>query len=116
MDAARKLYELMTKHFTNRRILYIIGILGDKQYRDMLALLVPMAWKVYVLTVPENKRALPAEALAQEVQKYCSQVEIAATPEEAYQRAKQEAEPEDVILAFGSLYYIGRIGEEHGTN
>lgn len=111
MDAARKLYEQMTKHFTNRRILYIIGILGDKQYRDMLALLVPMAWKVYVLTVPENKRALPAETLAQEVQKYCSQVEIAATPEEAYQRAKQEAEPEDVILAFGSLYYIGRIGE-----
>lgn len=116
LDAAGKLYAQMTKHFTNHRILYIIGILGDKQYREILSLLVPLAWKVYVLTVPENRRALPAARLAQEVRKYCSQVEITESPEDAYQRAKQEAEPEDVILAFGSLYYIGRIGEEYGTD
>lgn len=110
-DAARQLYEQVTKHFTNRRIIYIIGVLGDKEHYTMLSLLVPLAWKVYVITVPNNQRALPAEQLAEEVREFCNQVEIAETPEQAYEKALSEAEPEDVVIAFGSLYYIGRIGD-----
>lgn len=109
--AAQCLYEQLTKHFTNRRIIYIIGILKDKEHDAMLSLLVPLADKVYVLAVPDNSRTLPAEQLAEEAKKYCDWVQIAETPEQAYRLARQEAAPEDVILAFGSLYYIGRIGD-----
>ena len=111
LDAARRLYEQMTKHFTNRRIIYIIGVLGDKEHYAILSLLVPLAWKVYVITVPNNQRAMQAEQLAEEVKEFCGQVEIAESPEQAYQRARAEAQTQDVILAFGSLYYIGRIGD-----
>lgn len=110
-DGAQRLYEQMTKHFTNRRIIYIIGVLGDKEHYAMLSLLVPLAWKVYVITVPDNPRALPAVQLAEEVREFCNQVEIADSPEQAYQQARAQAGQEDVILAFGSLYYIGRIGD-----
>ena len=41
---------------------------------------------------------------------------VTETPEQAYILAKQDAEPEDVIVAFGSLYYIGRIGDRNGTD
>lgn len=111
LDAAKQLYKQVTKHFTNHRIIYIIGILRDKEHYAILSLLVPLATKVYVVTVPDNNRALPAERLAEEVREFCEQVVIAESPEQAYRSAKEEAEQEDVILAFGSLYYIGRIGD-----
>lgn len=111
MAAARCLYEQIIKHFTNKRIIYIIGILKDKEYDAMLALLLPLACRVYAVTVPDNPRALPAEELAQVVRRYCHNVIPAERPEQAYQLAREEADPEDVILAFGSLYYIGRIGD-----
>lgn len=110
MEAARCLYEQITKHFTNRRIIYIIGILKDKEYDAMLSLLIPLASRVYVITVPDNSRALPAEELASVVRKYCQDVILAESPEQAYGLAREAAAPEDVIVAFGSLYYIGRIG------
>lgn len=115
-DAANRLYEQLRKHFTKKRILYIIGVLGDKAYDDMLKKLLPLADKAYVLTVPDNARALPAEELAEAVQAYGVQAVVAESPEQAYAMAKQDAEPEDVIVAFGSLYYIGRIGDGNGTN
>lgn len=112
MEAARCLREQLTKHFTNKRIIYIIGILRDKEYDAMLALLVPLAYRVYTVTVPDNSRALPAEELAQAVSRYCRNVVSTGSPEQAYALARAEAAPEDVILAFGSLYYIGRIGDQ----
>lgn len=112
MEAARCLYEQITKHFTNRRIIYIIGILKDKEYDAMLSLLIPLASRVYVITVPNNFRALPAEELASAVREYCQDVILAESPERAYGLAREAAAPEDVIVAFGSLYYIGRIGYE----
>lgn len=115
-DAANRLYEQLRKHFTKKRILYIIGVLRDKAYDDMLKKLLPLADKAYVLTVPDNARALPAEELAEAVQAYGVQAVVTESPEQAYAMAKQDAEPEDVIVAFGSLYYIGRIGDGNGTN
>ncbi|MCM1495767.1 MAG: bifunctional folylpolyglutamate synthase/dihydrofolate synthase [Bacteroides sp.] len=112
IEAARCLREQLTKHFTNKRIIYIIGILKDKEYDAMLALLVPLACRVYTVTVPDNSRALPAEELARVVRRYCRDVIPTESPEQAYELARAEAAPEDVILAFGSLYYIGRIGDQ----
>lgn len=120
VDAALQLKKQLIKHFTNRRIIYIIGMLGDKEHYKMLSILAPLAKKAYVITVPENARALAAELLADEVKEYITDVTVAESPEQALKKAKQEAEAEDVIVAFGSLYYIGRINEsqetEHGTN
>lgn len=116
MDGARRLYEQVTKHFTNRRILYIIGVLADKEHKAMLSLLAPLADKIYVLTVPDTERALPGPELAKEVRDFCDDVTLAESPEQALWLARQEAGEEDVILAFGSLYYIGRIGEQNGAN
>ena len=116
LDAANRLYEQLRKHFTKKRILYIIGVLRDKAHYEMFRKLVPLADKVYVLTVPDNPRALPAEELAEEVRQFCPEVVVTETPEQAYILAKQDAEPEDVIVAFGSLYYIGRIGDRNGTD
>ncbi len=120
VDAALQLKKQLIKHFTNRRIIYIIGVLGDKEHQKMLSILGPLANKAYVITVPENARALQAELLAEEVKEYIEDVVVAESPEQALKKARRESCREDVIVAFGSLYYIGRIEEsqetEYGTN
>ena len=110
LDAAIQLRNQLIKHFTNKRIIYIIGVLGDKEHQKMLSVLGPLAQKAYAITVPDNTRALPAECLAEELKSYIEDVVIAHSPEEALDAAVKEADASDVIVAFGSLYYIGKIG------
>ena len=58
---------------------------------------------------PDNPRALSAEALAETVKLYNPHVRPAANIAEAVAEARRMAGPEDVILAFGSLSYLGDV-------
>ena len=48
-DGACKLASFLQKHFTNKRIIYIMGVLKDKEYTKILQYLMPMAKKVMYL-------------------------------------------------------------------
>lgn len=108
-DAAKQLALTIQKHFTNKRIIYIIGVLEDKEYQKMLAETLPYGAVVIAVAPPNNIRALSVERLAEEAKKFCKEVYAEGDVAEALVLARQLANPEDVILAFGSLYYIGRI-------
>lgn len=115
-DAAEKLRQTVENYFTNRRITYIIGVLADKEHDKMLQKMLFLADKVYTVT-PANPRALDSRKLAEEALKYHSAVTACDSVEEAVEGALQEAGAEDVILAFGSLSYLGEVRkflEKHG--
>lgn len=109
-DAALALRQTLENCFTNRRILYIIGVLADKEHEKILRIMLPLADRVYTVT-PDSERALPAEALAAEAKKYHSGVQAMEQVADAVRRALQESEPDDVILAFGSLSYLKEVKE-----
>lgn len=108
-DAARKLARSVEFYFTNRRIIYIMGILRDKEYEKVIELTHKYADQIITITPPENPRAMGAYELAQEIAKVHPQVTAVDSLEEAVEMARLLAEPEDVILAFGSLSYLGRL-------
>lgn len=108
--AAEKLRDTIENCFTNQPITYIIGVLADKEHEKMLRLLLPYARKVYTVT-PDNPRALSAEALCMEAQKYHSDVACADTVRQAVACAAANAGKGEVILAFGSLSYLGQVKE-----
>lgn len=114
IDGAGALKESIEKHFTNRKILYIIGVLEDKEYDKMAELLCPMAESVFTVT-PENDRGLPGSVLREHVLPYCKDVFACASVEGAVEKAKREYEmwekkgQKPVIIAWGSLSYIGQI-------
>ncbi|MBO4292311.1 MAG: bifunctional folylpolyglutamate synthase/dihydrofolate synthase [Lachnospiraceae bacterium] len=108
-DAAEKLAESIEFYFTNRRIIYIMGVLKDKEYDKVIALTAKYAEQIITVTPPGNPRALPAIDLAQEAAKVHPSVTAAASLEEAVEIAQLFAGKDDVILAFGSLSYLGRL-------
>ena len=71
--AAKRLKETIEKDFTNREIIYIIGVLADKEHEKMLRLLLPGAKAVFTVT-PDSPRALDGESLAKEAQKYADNI------------------------------------------
>lgn len=107
-DAALGLRDSIEIYFTNRRLVFMIGVLADKDYHSMLRILAPIADTIITLT-PDNTRALSSEMLAKEARAYCSKVFDEKDIENAIMRAYMEAEAGDVILAFGSLSFLGSL-------
>lgn len=108
-DAAKRLSESIEFYFTNKRIIYIMGMLRDKEYEKVIELTHGYADQIITVTPPDNSRALSALELAGELQKVHAGVTAAGSLEEAVEMARLLAGDEDVILAFGSLSYLGRL-------
>lgn len=108
-DAAKKLRASMDFYFTNKRIVYIMGMLKDKECEKVIELTCDKADQIITLTPPENKRALPAYELATMVREVNPRVTAVDSVEEALEVAMLLAGPADVIVAFGSLSYLGRL-------
>lgn len=109
--AAAKFVKSLLNGFTGRRIIYIMGVFRDKDYREIVRITVPYAREIITIETPGNDRALPAEELAGVVRQYTSHVRAARTLGEAVREAFAMAGPEDVIAAFGSLSFIGELTE-----
>lgn len=107
--AAKKLVQSVSAYFSNKRIIYIMGMLKDKEYEKVAEITYPYADQIITVTPPENKRALSAMDLAAAVSVYHPRVTTAGSVEEAVEMAYLLAGKEDVILCFGSLSFLGRV-------
>jgi dihydrofolate synthase/folylpolyglutamate synthase len=107
-DAALRLAETVRAYFADRRVIYIMGVFADKDYRRILELTAPLADTIITLT-PNNSRALSSADLALVAQKYCPAVFDAKTTEQAVCMAYEMSKEEDVIIAFGSLSFLGEL-------
>ncbi len=89
-----------------RRVVLVIGILMDKDYRGIISRLAPLADRV-VVTRPNYSRALDVRSLATEIGKVHHDVVSAETVAEAIELARRDAGGDDLILITGSLYTVG---------
>lgn len=106
--AALFLRQTVQKCFTNRRIVYIIGVLADKEYGKLLQLMLPYASSVFTVT-PHNPRALDGRRLAEEAQRFHRKASYMPEIPQAVLAAMKAAGPEGVVLAFGSFSYLGEL-------
>ena len=63
----------------------------------------------FVTVTPENPRALPADKLAEALSVFGKPTIACASVAEGVRTAIAQAEPEEAIVAFGSLYMVGDI-------
>lgn len=110
-DAAQKLARVIKEQLAGKRLIFMMGVFKDKEYERIAALTAPLADQIITFTIPDNERALSGLELAYAVQKYNPRVTSADSLKEALEMALLLAGKEDVILAFGSLSFQGRLME-----
>lgn len=108
-DAAKKLADSIEFYFTNKRIIYIMGILRDKEYEKIINLTHGYADQILTVATPNQARTMSTYELATEVAKVHPNVTAVDSLEEAVEMAYLLAGKEDVIIAFGSLSFMGKL-------
>lgn len=110
-DAALKLAESIRYYFANRRILYIMGMLDDKEHDKVIRATCGLAEHIVTVTPPHNARALNGYELAKIAKEHHNSVTVADSLQEAAEITYLLAgkDKETVIIAFGSLSYLGEL-------
>jgi dihydrofolate synthase/folylpolyglutamate synthase len=108
-DAACKLKQSIELYFKEQEKIFIMGMFRDKQYDQVAEILTPMAKQIYTITPPDEKRGLCAEDMAQVVEHYNPQVQPCKTLKEAVEKGIAQAGEYGVVVAYGSLSFIGEI-------
>ena len=106
-DAALRLRDSILKYFKNRKKYYIFGVFSDKEYDKIIEITADLAEHIYTVETPDNPRALPAGKLAEAVRRKNPSVEASESIPDAVQKCLASAGPEDVIIVFGSLSFLG---------
>ena len=104
-DAVRKLRKTLDDGFSERRIVYIMGVLADKDYEKMIAMMFQPGDHVYTVT-PKNPRALDGKELEKQLLRQNIHAQYCENIQDAVLYALRDAQKEDMILAFGSLSYL----------
>ena len=107
MDAVDRLFENINLYFTNRNLIYIIGMYKDKAFENVIEKYSPKAKAIVTVTPKDKARAVEAFELGKIIKDFNPNVTAADSYFEALEIAKLFAEKKDVILIFGSLSFMG---------
>ena len=108
-DGAKTLYNALRKYFKDKKYIFIIGVLKDKDISGILSILLPIAHKV-IAVAPLNTRALNSGDLAKAAKRYCKNTVISDTINKAIEESIKECDEDNkMVCAFGSIYLIGEI-------
>ena len=107
-EGAMRLAQSIEFYFTNKRIIYIMGMLRDKEQEEIIRL--THFYADQILTVPtKGGRGNSSYELACEVQKFHQNVTALDSVQEAVELSFLMADKNTVIIAFGSLSYLGEL-------
>ena len=102
------LMESLEQIYPERKVKFVLSILADKDYREMIHLVCSKAELIYVAQ-NESDRAATVEAQMKAISLFPVKAIACSSVKEAYLQARQEAAPTDVIVGGGSLYTVGEI-------
>lgn len=107
-DAVQKLRKTLDDCFAGQKIVYIMGVLADKDYEKMIQTMFRQKDRVFTVT-PQNPRALDGRELAGQLLRQNIDASYCENVKDAVLYALWEARETDVILAFGSLSYLQEV-------
>lgn len=109
-DAAQGLVASLTNWALPERPILVLGVLADKNYHQMLTILLPLVSAVITVT-PNNPRALSATALAEAVQAIDANLPVTALDKDPLTYAMaQRTSPSQYIVVAGSFYTLNAVG------
>lgn len=94
--------------FPNRRKRFVLGILQDKPFKEMIGMASKIASKLY-LCQSNSQRAADVDLLAEVAESLNLDFEKIPDVYKAYQKAIKDADKDDIIIIGGSLYTISEV-------
>ena len=105
--------EALEELFPHERLIFLTGVLADKDWQGMMRRAMPLA-KAFVTITPDSPRALAGEELAAWLRKQGFEAVSCGSVEEGVDKVLSIAAPDDVICSWGSLYAVGLIRHHLG--
>jgi dihydrofolate synthase/folylpolyglutamate synthase len=108
-DGSRKLRAALEEIYHYRRLVLVLGMLGDKEREKVVGELAPLAGAsggTVVITRPNSPRAGDWEMLASEARRYTNRVLMIEEIAAAVDTALEEAGPGDLVCVTGSFYMV----------
>jgi dihydrofolate synthase/folylpolyglutamate synthase len=109
-DGAVKLRRSLNSIYKYDKLIYVIGMLADKQRSKVLAKLGPLADSI-VVTKPNSPRAGDWEAMYKEARNYTHDVYKDESIEGAVDKALSLAGEDDLVCIAGSIYMVAYARE-----
>ncbi len=100
----------LKQHFGEKKIVFLIGVMADKDVVGMVDFITPLA-KSFVTVEPHNPRAMKSEKLKDVLSVFGKQTTACAAIPDGVREAINQAGPDGIVCALGSLYFSGDIRE-----
>ena len=107
-QCAETVRDNLLRYFPDKRRILLLGVLRDKDYPGLTAIL-DAAADEYVCITPASARALPAEELAAHLKRYGKPVTVCGSIRDGVTEALRRSDEDSVVCAVGSLYSVGEI-------
>ena len=115
-DGMQALVKSVQALLPQRRLIWVVGVLRDKDYQTMLATLLPAATILITNTPANPERALPAAQLAQTATALGLSnkpvILVAADIQAALNLAQQQATENSAIIVTGSFYVMRELQQQ----
>lgn len=115
-DAWMVLKDSLCDYFPGRKFIFLLGVLADKEVDKMINLLSPLIKHAVTITPFSPGRALSGEILAERLLEKKVEAEYSASVSGAVKRVYELAGRNEIIIACGSLSFIGDIIRENQKN
>jgi len=94
--------------YTYAKLILVFGVMKDKDYRQMIAELAPVADEV-IAVQPQMERALDSETICDKFRQFGRKSINAEKVDQGVTKALKMASVEDMVLITGSHYVVGEV-------
>ena len=108
-QCAEALAAAIDKLLPGKKVVFLLGVLADKDYPQIMDIVMPYA-KKFICMTPFSPRALPARKLAEFLKsKGAAASSCDSDVERGIRMARKAAGKRGAVVAFGSLYLAGHV-------
>lgn len=115
VQGAAALKRGLLQYFPGKRFIFLVGVLKDKAYADMMREVAPLAER-FLTIAPESPRALSSRDLAGHLAQYGKPVQAFERLDDAIAEGLRQCGEDRMLCVFGSLYYIGGVRKYFGLS
>lgn len=105
------LKETIEALFKNKKLTFVVGMMKDKSYNDMIEMMLPFAERIYTVS-PDDYRGFDPKEVSDWIKEKGVQSQAYESVDSVIDTLKTESDGSDKIIVFGSLYLMGEFREK----